>query len=101
MALGPDGLIDGMRAGTALFSRTTNAPAWVRRLHGLFAARGVQVLDAPVSGGPVGAKTRRLAIWVVSEGFVAVGVVGDGPGHVGRSAGGEAGTPRASGSPGR
>ena len=53
VALGPEGLIHGMRAGTALFDLGTNAPALVRRLHGLFAARGVQVLDAPVSGGPV------------------------------------------------
>jgi len=64
VALGPDGLIHGLRAGVALFDLTTNAPALVRRLHGLFAARGAHVLDAPVSGGPVGARTRRLAIWV-------------------------------------
>jgi len=50
--------------GGALFDLSTNAPALVRRLHGLFAARGAHVLDAPVSGGPVGARTRRLAIWV-------------------------------------
>jgi len=64
VALGAEGLIHGMRAGGALFDLSTNAPALVRRLHGLFAARGAQVLDAPVSGGPVGARTRRLAIWV-------------------------------------
>jgi hypothetical protein len=46
---------------------STNAPALVRRLHGVFAARGAHVLDAPVSGGPVGARTRRLAIWVGGE----------------------------------
>lgn len=64
VALGPEGLIHGMRAGGALFDLSTNAPALVRRLHGLFAARGAHLLDAPVSGGPVGARTRRLAIWV-------------------------------------
>jgi 3-hydroxyisobutyrate dehydrogenase-like beta-hydroxyacid dehydrogenase len=64
VALGPDGLIHGVRAGGALFDLSTNAPALVRRLHGLFAARGAHVLDAPVSGGPVGARTGRLAIWV-------------------------------------
>jgi len=64
VALGAEGLIHGMRAGGALFDLSTNAPALVRRLHGLFAARGAHVLDAPVSGGPVGARTRRLAIWV-------------------------------------
>jgi 3-hydroxyisobutyrate dehydrogenase len=64
---GPDGLLHGVRAGSALFDLSTNAPALVRRLDGLFAARGAHVLDAPVSGGPVGAKTRRLAIWVGGE----------------------------------
>src|SRR4029077_5785821 len=67
VALGPDGLIHGMRAGTALFDLTTNDPALVRRLHGLFAARGGDVLAAPVSGGPVGAKTRRRSIWVAGD----------------------------------
>jgi 3-hydroxyisobutyrate dehydrogenase len=64
VALGPDGLLHGMKAGAALFDLTTNAPGLVRRLHGVFAARGIHVLDAPVSGGPKGARTRRLAIWV-------------------------------------
>jgi 3-hydroxyisobutyrate dehydrogenase-like beta-hydroxyacid dehydrogenase len=67
VALGPDGLLEGVRAGSVLFDLSTNAPALVRRLHGLFAARGAHVLDAPVSGGPVGARTRRLAIWVGGE----------------------------------
>jgi 3-hydroxyisobutyrate dehydrogenase-like beta-hydroxyacid dehydrogenase len=67
VAAGPDGLLYGVRAGSALFDLSTNAPALVRRLDGLFAARGAHVLDAPVSGGPVGAKTRRLAIWVGGE----------------------------------
>src|SRR5690242_4214604 len=64
VALGPDGLPPAIPRGTALSDPTPTAPALVRRLHGLFAARGVDVLAAPVSGGPLGAKTRRLAIWV-------------------------------------
>lgn len=67
VAAGPAGLLHGVRAGSAVFDLSTNAPALVRRLDGLFAARGAHVLDAPVSGGPVGAKTRRLAIWVGGE----------------------------------
>jgi len=67
VAVGADGLLHGVRAGSAVFDLSTNAPALVRRLDGLFAARGAHVLDAPVSGGPVGAKTRRLAIWVGGE----------------------------------
>jgi 3-hydroxyisobutyrate dehydrogenase len=53
-----------MRRGTALFDLSTNAPIAIRRLHATFAERGVAVLDAPVSGGPTGARTRKLAIWV-------------------------------------
>ena len=67
VAAGPEGLLHGVRAGSAVFDLSTNAPALVRQLDGLFAARGAHVLDAPVSGGPGGAKTRRLAIWVGGE----------------------------------
>ena len=58
------GLLEGMTAGKVFFDLSTNSPAVVRRLHGTFAERGVQMLDSPVSGGPVGARTGRLALWV-------------------------------------
>jgi 3-hydroxyisobutyrate dehydrogenase len=64
VALGDGGLLQGMSPGKAYFDLTTNSPALVRRLHAVFAERGVQVLDAPVSGGPRGARTRKLALWV-------------------------------------
>lgn len=67
VALGPEGLVHGMRAGGALFDLSTNAPALVRRLDALFTEREAHVLDAPVSGGPAGARSRRLAIWVGGE----------------------------------
>src|SRR5258706_5633712 len=63
VAAGPDGLLHGVRAGSAIFDLSTNAPALVRRLDGLFAARGADLLDAPVSGGPSGARARRPAGW--------------------------------------
>ena len=64
VATGANGLVEGMRRGRALFDLSTNSPAVIRRLHATFAAKGIQVLDAPVSGGPSGAKSRKLAIWV-------------------------------------
>jgi 3-hydroxyisobutyrate dehydrogenase len=64
VALGEDGLLAGMSRGAAWFDLTTNSPNLIRRLHAAFAARGVHVLDAPVSGGPRGAESRRLALWV-------------------------------------
>jgi len=64
VTIGPDGLIHGMKPGAVLFDLTTNAPSTIRGLHPVFKNRGVHLLDAPVSGGPKGAKTRTLAIWV-------------------------------------
>ena len=64
VALGPDGLIHGLRPGSAYLDLSTNSPTLLRELHATFAARGVDVLDTPVSGGPAGAKSGKLAIWV-------------------------------------
>lgn len=57
-------LFQGMRPAAAWFDLSTNSPTVVRRLHERFAAKGISVLDAPVSGGPGGAKSRKLALWV-------------------------------------
>src|SRR4029079_14674960 len=56
-----------LKPGTAWFDLTTNSPDVVRALHAKLAARGVQLLDAPVSGGPRGAQTGKLALWVGGE----------------------------------
>ncbi len=64
VALGEQGLLAGLTAGKAYFDLSTNSPTVVRRIHAMFGARGVPMLDAPVSGGPKGARSRKLAIWV-------------------------------------
>jgi len=64
VALGANGLLSGIRAGAAFFDLTTNAPATVRKVHAAFAEKGAHALDAPVSGGPRGAASGKLAIWV-------------------------------------
>jgi 3-hydroxyisobutyrate dehydrogenase len=64
VALGSNGLIEGMEKGSAWFDLTTNAPTLVRRIHQLCTQRDLHLLDAPVSGGPQGAKSGRLAVWV-------------------------------------
>jgi 3-hydroxyisobutyrate dehydrogenase-like beta-hydroxyacid dehydrogenase len=64
VALGDAGLLPSMRPGSVWFDLTTNSPSLIRRLHERFAARGLHLLDAPVSGGPKGARTRKLALWV-------------------------------------
>jgi 3-hydroxyisobutyrate dehydrogenase-like beta-hydroxyacid dehydrogenase len=89
VALGANGLIHGMRPGTVYFDLTTNSPALVRRAHAEFAARKVHVLDAPVSGGPRGAETRKLALWVggdeaiFNEYLPVLEAIGDQPYYVG------------------
>ena len=67
VALAEDGLITGMRPGTAWFDLSTNSLTVVRRLHERFTEKGVAMLDAPVSGGPAGAKSRKLSLWVSGE----------------------------------
>jgi len=58
------GLIAGLKPGSVLFDLSTNSPTLIRKLHGQFAERGLHLLDAPVSGGPKGAVSGKLAIWV-------------------------------------
>jgi 3-hydroxyisobutyrate dehydrogenase len=67
VALGEQGILAGAGAGTACFDLSTNSPALIRRLHGIFGAQGVHLLDSPVSGGPRGARTGKLALWVGGE----------------------------------
>ncbi len=61
---GENGLERGFTPGAVWFDLSTNAVDVVRALHARFAERGVDFLDAPVSGGPRGANSGRLAIWV-------------------------------------
>jgi 3-hydroxyisobutyrate dehydrogenase len=70
VALTENGLLAGMRPKTAWFDLSTNSPTVVRRLHTRFGAKGVAMLDSPVSGGPAGAKTRELALWVSGDKLV-------------------------------
>jgi len=78
-----------MSAGAAWFDLSTNSPECVRRLHRDFLEKGLHVLDAPVSGGPRGAQSGKLAIWVggekpIYEKFEAVlACIGDQPLYVG------------------
>lgn len=67
VALGSGGLLESMRKGSAWFDLSTNSPAVVREVSQRFAERGISVLDAPVSGGPAGARSGKLAIYVGGE----------------------------------
>jgi 3-hydroxyisobutyrate dehydrogenase len=64
VALGPNGLIEGMRPDTAFFDMSTNSVAMVRKINAAFAEKNLYMLDSPVSGGPSGAASGKMAIWV-------------------------------------
>lgn len=89
VALGENGLLSGLASGKAYFDLSTNSPTVMRRLHATFAKKGVHVLDAPVSGGPRGAKTRKLALWVGGDRAVfdtykpVLDAIGDQPMYIG------------------
>jgi 3-hydroxyisobutyrate dehydrogenase len=59
-----DAMASGLRPGSTWFDLTTNSVAVVRRLHARMAEQGVEFLDAPVSGGAVGAASGKMSLWV-------------------------------------
>lgn len=64
VALGPGGLVETMRPGTVLVDMSTISPVATRAMAERLAASGIAMLDAPVSGGPIGAKNASLSIMV-------------------------------------
>ena len=64
VALAADGLLAGVKRGAAWFDLSTNSQSLVKKLAAAFAEKGAHMLDAPVSGGPSGAASRKMAIWV-------------------------------------
>jgi 2-hydroxy-3-oxopropionate reductase len=64
---GPDGAIAAARPGSLVIDMSTVSPALARELAEEAAARGVGFLDAPVSGGDVGARDGTLSIMVGGE----------------------------------
>jgi 3-hydroxyisobutyrate dehydrogenase len=61
------GLLYAMAPGSLLVDTTTSEPSLAVEIHAAAAARGVQALDAPVSGGDVGAREATLAIMAGGE----------------------------------
>lgn len=62
-----DGILDHATPGTILIDMTTSSPALAERIAQEAAARGLRALDAPVTGGDLGAKNGTLAILVGGE----------------------------------
>ncbi len=64
VALGASGILEGAARGTVYVDLSTNSAMLIRKIQGVCAERGVDVLDAPVSGGVPGARSGRLAVLV-------------------------------------
>ncbi len=62
--LGGEGVLSSVRRGAVVVDMTTSQPSLAARLAEAYAAKGASALDAPVSGGDVGAREARLAIMV-------------------------------------
>ena len=62
--LGSDGALAGSKAGNILVDMTTSEPSLAREIYEAAKAKGVHSLDAPVSGGDVGAKNAALSIMI-------------------------------------
>lgn len=64
---GPDGVLAGAAPGSVVVDMTTSEPSLAVRIQAAAAARGLGALDAPVSGGDIGAREASLAIMVGGE----------------------------------
>jgi 3-hydroxyisobutyrate dehydrogenase len=64
VALGENGVLEGADTNTIYVDLSTNSPTMIRGIHQTCAAKGVAVLDAPVSGGVYGAADGTLAVMV-------------------------------------
>jgi 3-hydroxyisobutyrate dehydrogenase len=67
VTLGTDGTLAGARPGAVLVDMTTSEPALAVEIFAAAKAKGVESVDAPVSGGDVGAREARLSIMIGGE----------------------------------
>lgn len=62
--LGPEGALSGSKPGNILVDMTTSDPSLAMEIYRVAAAQGVHSIDAPVSGGDIGAREARLSIMI-------------------------------------
>ncbi|MGI5857834.1 MAG: NAD(P)-dependent oxidoreductase [Tepidanaerobacteraceae bacterium] len=65
--LGEEGIIQNARPGSYLIDMTTSSPKLAKEIYEIAKTKGLYALDAPVSGGDVGAREARLSIMVGGE----------------------------------
>ena len=64
VAMGDGGILANISKGQTFIDLSTNAPSMVKKIGEAFAAKGIAMLDAPVSGGTTGAEAATIAIMV-------------------------------------
>jgi len=64
ITLGDDGVLAAMQTGSVLIDFTTSSPSLAVEIHEAAATRSIHALDAPVSGGDIGAHNAALSIMV-------------------------------------
>ena len=62
--LGPDGVVSHAKEGSVIVDMSTSEPSLAQAVYKQAQERGISVLDAPVSGGDIGARQGTLAIMV-------------------------------------
>ena len=67
VVLGPDGVLSAIAPGGVVVDMTTSEPSLAREIADVAREKGVESLDAPVSGGDVGARNAALSIMVGGE----------------------------------
>ena len=67
VVLGDDGVLSGANEGALIVDMTTTEPALALAIYEAASARGFQAVDAPVSGGDIGARNATLSIMVGGE----------------------------------
>jgi 3-hydroxyisobutyrate dehydrogenase len=95
VVLGAGGVIHGAKPGAILVDMSTISPSATRRMAAQLAAKGIRMLDAPVSGGSEGAQKGTLTIMIggeadtVAQAMPALTAMGKSITHVGPSGAGQ------------
>jgi 3-hydroxyisobutyrate dehydrogenase len=89
VVLGTNGLASSMKPGSTLFDLSTSSLSLCRQIEAVLAELAISMLDAPISGGPAGAASGDLALWIGGDRAVydrhlsILKLVGNQPLHVG------------------
>jgi 3-hydroxyisobutyrate dehydrogenase len=82
-------ILDAANPGSVYADLSTNSPTVMRKIHAAFKAKGVHVLDSPVSGGVIGAKRGSLQVMVGGDEAIyrevkgVLGAIGNNVGYMG------------------